>query len=319
MHLMEHHIEIDADVEAAYKLCLEVERWPQIFPPCKAARVIEQDERSQLIELTALANGQPMTWRSRREIFRDSRVITFRQVKPSPLLSWMEGVWHFFPLRKGTLVVLEHRFDVKEQLDANHGIQGVTNPKEALEFMTRSVDTNSQRELSAIKEYLERDSSKSATHAWRRQFEEQLVIAARPEAIFELLKRADEWPRLLPHCHSVEMVYDDGHNQEFIMTVSTQAGQERIRTVRHCNPSSCVSYFQSEPPPLIRIHTGEWLLEPVSGGVRVTSRHLVELKPDKVKQFWGELSAQEALDRVEKAINANSRGTMQAIQKRLSA
>ncbi|WNG34354.1 hypothetical protein F0U61_12470 [Archangium violaceum] len=318
MHLMEHHIEVDADVEAAFALCFNVERWPQIFPPCKAAKVLEQDERSQLIELTALANGQPMTWRSRRELFRDSRVITFRQVKPSPLLSWMEGVWHFYPLRKGTLVVLEHRFDIKEQLDANHGIQGVTNPREALEFMKRSVDTNSQRELSAIKEYLERDPSRSTTHAWRRQFEEQLVIAAEPEAIFELLKRADEWPRLLPHCHSVEMVYDDGHQQEFIMTVSTQAGQERIRTVRHCNPYSCVSYFQSEPPPLIQIHTGEWLLEPVSGGVRVTSRHLVELKPDKVKQFWGELSPGEALDRVEKAINANSRGTMQAIQKRLA-
>ncbi|MCY1035377.1 SRPBCC family protein [Corallococcus sp. BB11-1] len=318
MQLMEHHIEVDADVAAAYQVCFDVERWPRIFPPCQAARVLEQDGQSQLIEVTALANGQSLHWRSHREFFPEAHVITFRQVQPSPLLKWMEGVWRFFPLRQGTLVVLEHRFDIKERITDDHGVQGVTTPLQALEFMKRSVDTNSQRELAALKEYLEGGATRSAPSEWRRRFEEQLVIAARPEAVFELLKRADRWPGLLPHCHAVEMVYDDDHHQEFVMTVSTQAGVERIRTVRQCTAASRVSYFQSEPPPLIRIHTGEWLLEPTSGGVRVTSRHEVELKPDKVKQLWGDVSPDEAMGRVEQAINANSRGTLQALQQRLA-
>ncbi|WP_437895478.1 aromatase/cyclase [Sorangium sp. So ce124] len=314
MNYYQHTIEVAADVEDAYALSADVEKWPQIFPPCKAAKVIERSERTQLIEITALANGKLMTWRSIREFFPQQRAISFRQVQPSPLLSAMEGFWRFFPLQTGTLIVLEHRFEIKP--DVRGLIDGVSTPEEAQSFMSKSTDTNSKRELQAIKQVLESKTIPGRDNELYGEFEEEMTIAASPEAVYPLLARAQDWPQVLPHCHGVEMRYDDGQDQEFIMTVDVKGQMERIRSIRHCTPNSSISYFQPEPPPVLRRHSGKWLIERVPGGVRVVSWHAVELKPEGMKKIWGDISPSDALARVTKAINDNSRGTMLAVKAR---
>jgi aromatase len=315
MHYMQHQIEIDANVERAFGFIRDVEGWPSIFPPCRAARVVEQNGNRQLIEITALANGRVMTWRSERELDLEARHIGFRQVQPSPLLERMEGDWRFYPTASGTLVVLEHRFEVKARPEGL--VDGVTTQQEALEFMARSTDENSRRELQALKSALE--ARPEQAQEFRTEFEESLTIAAPVEQVYALLQRAADWPELLPHCRSVDLRYDDGRNQEFVMTVDVRGTEEHIRTIRRCARNASITYFQPEPPPLLSQHVGEWRVEQVPGGVRVVSWHVVELRPDRVKAMWGDISPREALRRVEDAINANSLGTMKAIKARVEA
>jgi aromatase len=319
MYRMKHQIEIDAPVKLAFELIRYVECWPAIFPPCKAARVLEEDGGRQLIEISALANGQLMSWHSEREVHPEVRHISFRQVRPSPLLERMEGDWHFHALSSGTLAVLEHRFAVKPR---PHGlVEGVSTEQEAHDFMVRSTDQNSQHELQALKQFLEaKERATTKPPPPRAEFEESLTISAPPERVYELLQLAVEWPRLLPHCRAVDMRYDDGRNQEFVMTVDVRGSDERIRTIRRCNThGQNITYFQPEPPPVLRVHTGEWRVEPVPGGARVVSWHAVELAPEKAKELWGDIGTAEALRRVANAINANSLGTMQAIKARVEA
>jgi aromatase len=315
---MQHQIEIDAPVKLAFELIRYVECWPAIFPPCKAARVLEEDGCKQLIEISALANGQLMSWHSAREVHPEVRHISFRQVRPSPLLERMEGDWHFHSLRAGTLAVLEHRFKVKSR---PHGlVEGVSTEQEALDFMVRSTDENSRHELQALKQFLEAKERAGKTTPPRAEFEESLTISAPPERVYALLQLAADWPRLLPHCRAVDMRYDDGRNQEFVMTVDVRGSEERIRSIRRCNThGGNITYFQPEPPPVLRAHTGEWRVEPVPGGTRVVSWHAVELEPEKARELWGDIGTDEALRRVANAINTNSLGTMKAIKARVEA
>ena len=41
-------------------------KWPELFPPCKAAAIVEQHGNRQLIEVSADANDERFTWRSLR-------------------------------------------------------------------------------------------------------------------------------------------------------------------------------------------------------------------------------------------------------------
>ena len=317
MHFSRHQIEVSAGAEHAYALCLHAERWPEIFPPCKGVRIIEQTERSQLIEISALVSGHLMTWRSRRELQPEARVITSEMVRPPPLLDGMEVTWRFFPLGSGALVVLEHRFSVKAEVRGL--VAGVSTPAEALAFMERSIDENSKRELLAMKQALEASKRAGQRSELSGEFEEELTIAGPIEAVYGLLERVRDWPGLLPHCRAVEVRYDDGRDQEFMMTVDVRGREERLRSIRRCTPTSSITYFQPEPPPVLKRHAGEWLLEPAPGGVRVVSRHTVELRPEGVERVWGDITAREALENVSRAINENSRSTMLAIKARIES
>jgi len=104
------------------------------------------------------------------------------------------------------------------------------------------------------------------------------------------------------------------------MTIDVRGREERLRSIRRCTPTSSITYFQPEPPPVLRRHSGEWLLEPSrSGGVRVVSRHSVELRPEGVEKTWGGITKEEALAKVAHAVNENSRSTMLAIKSRIES
>src|SRR5579859_3538575 len=123
MPTMQHRIEVNVDASEVFALCRDVERWPGIFPPCKAARIVEQDGRRQVIEISALAGTRVMTWRSEREVDEATRVISFRQIRPLPLVKRMTGAWRVYPIRGGTLLILDHDFEI---VDDPRGVLGVS-------------------------------------------------------------------------------------------------------------------------------------------------------------------------------------------------
>jgi aromatase len=308
MYTTVHQLEIASAAQRAYELCTDVMRWPERFTPCQWVRMQEETPTYQRFEICALANGIPMTWVSQRELERDRLEVRFHVLRPIPLLEHMEGVWRFFPTRLGTLVTLEHRYRIKEEVAGL--VPGVESMADAEAFMRKSLDENSGHELAAYRDVLE---AQDHADALELSFAESRLMQAAPDRVYAALQEARVWPALLPHCRGVEMRYDDGTHQEFVMTVDVRGAPERIRTIRRCTPHRAIEYFQPEPPPVLAAHHGAWWVEPQDGGSRVVSWHRVRLNPDGSRRVWGEIPVSEALARVRDAINGNSRSTMEAI------
>ncbi|MEH0020311.1 MAG: SRPBCC family protein [Desulfobacter sp.] len=313
MKITRHSIEIEATPEETFDICSDVENWPKIFPPCKGIRILREEDGFQEIEITALADGETMTWCSERRLDKASRTIFSRQIKPSPLLETMQCAWRMDPLEGGVQLSLEHQFEVKESVKGL--VDNVETPEEAVAFMKRVIHQNTSRELSAIKTILE---SRGLEDGMSLDFSEEMTMDHPPEAIYTLLQDAEKWPDLLPHCTGVEIIYDDGSNQEFIMEVDAGGTPEKIRTIRKCAKNSSVRYFQPFPPPVLSRHTGSWVLTPGREGTRVVSDHSVTLDADGVKKIWGDITPDEALERVKTAINNNSMTTMKSIAQYLA-
>lgn len=310
MHLYRKSIQIKADIDLAFQLCLDVENWPNHFPPCLKAVVLNQDKNEQLIEITAKVNDKIMTWQSRRFIDYSSRTIKFRQIKPSLLLKSLEGTWRFDTLDDSILISLEHHFDVKD--DVAGLVENVHNKADAIAYMLNSGYQNTHKELNALKQALEKSSFEESAISTRFQAEE---IISRPiETVYAALWDIKNWPSLLPHCKEIKLLYDDEMYQEFIMNIATQGHTESMRSIRHSPHRRKICFFQPEPPIFLTLHRGEWTLEPLGNTTtRITSLHEIKLNPEKIKQGWPNITLEEALTLVKTNIKKNSLQTIQAI------
>ncbi len=309
MQLLRHSIEVHCEIDAAFKLCLDVKHWPGYFPHYKRIKILKQSHTHQLIEITAAVDDRVLTWQSARSIDPNSYNIHFRQIKPSPLLKKMEGDWRFYPLQEGILVSLEHQFIVKE---LHEGMPNGSDAKTiAIDLMEKTIHENSVRELKMFKSILE--SSPQPENSTSTVFYEHLEINKQAPLVYELLRNAKHWPELLPYCTEVDILYDDGLHQEFIMGFNASGQRESIRTIMRCVNNKKISYFQPNPPPILKQHHGWWLIESLANKTRVTAFHQIQLNPKEVKRIWGEIENKEALERIKKIINNNSLLTMQAI------
>ncbi|QQD74029.1 aromatase/cyclase [Acidithiobacillus ferrivorans] len=298
-----HAVEVECSADAAFHACLNVNWWPEVFPPCLDAKVLEETDASQTIGLIAKANDQVFSWESKRRIDRVDRTIAFSQSKPSPLVRYMAGLWSITTKDDGCVITLTHEFSMRD--DVAGLVDGVTDHEGAVSFMLRTVEENSAKELNAIKAELERDR-------WRHEFSEQIIIPHSKRAIYQLLRNLALWPWLLPHCKKIDMIYEDRWYQEFRMEVLVGEVTENIRSIRILSEDR-IDYFQPVPPPALKEHRGHWTVTETDGGVEVVSWHSVVLD----HLFWKEIPIDEAKLRVEMAINKNSLGTMQAIMNKL--
>jgi len=310
MKSMLHTAELKGKKEDVLDILVDVNKWPNIFPPCRAATVLKQDCNEQIIEITASANGTPMTWKSKRRLDIENGVIEFEQIETSSLLKCMKGVWRVFDTSYGTLVSLEHQFEISDTI--RHNPFEIRTRHEAEKFISSSVDNNSRSELASIKRNVEDKIHGEFLRANKYQFKESVMIKASALDVYNFLWDAELWPKILPHCSDMKVLYNDGANQELVMEVAVQGGKERIRTIRHKQSDNSIKYFQPAPPPVLRAHTGEWLIESVDDGVRVISSHEVQLAHEGVRRTWGDIDEHEAIKRVSNAINGNSRMTLDA-------
>jgi aromatase len=222
---IEHVIEVDATVDAAFEFCVNAACWPQVLPPCLDARVIEESESSQRIFLTARANEQIFSWESERRLDRSNKRIAFSQSRPSPLVEYMHGQWEVAASGEKTVIKLSHEFKVRGEVGGL--VAGVSTPEDAMAFMSRTVDENSTRELNAIAAHLQRN-------VWRHEFSETVLIKQSRAAIYKLLSDVKNWPWLLPHCNAVDMLSEDPGYQEFTMSVRVGEHDESIRSTACC-------------------------------------------------------------------------------------
>lgn len=287
-----HCCAVRAPARAVFDIVADVRKWPHLFPPCKQVVVTREEPGYQKFRITAEANGSLMTWSSERWLDQTGLSVSFRQTEPQYPVTGMEGTWRCTadgPCQ--TTLVLTHRLAVADGPDHDANLQR----------MLGAIHANSARELTAIKEVAGR--SKVYT------FEDERIIPADADLVFDLLYRAENWPTLLPHCPALSVLYDDGRNQELLMTVETPAGREEIRTVRVAERPHALRYFQTLPPYPLRTHEGVWVVRHAEAGVLVTGAHTVSL--------IGPLEAPDNEDvahaRVEQAIRRNTQATLDSL------
>jgi hypothetical protein len=89
------------------------------------------------------------------------------------------------------------------------------------------------------------------------------------------------WPAVLPDTLDVEVLYSDGYNEEFTMTVERPGGPETVRGVRYCRPPHELELFQTTPPPGFARMRGRWEFapDPATGGSVVVATRDFELAP----------------------------------------
>jgi len=309
MEVTIHSIEINADIDSVYEMCANVLKWPEYFPPCKKARIISEKENVQVIEITAESNETEFTWQSERKLYPDTYSIDFQQSKPSPLVKYMQGVWQMFKLNKGTLLTLEHAFEVKDDVEGI--VENVRSKEEALQFMHRTIENNSRKELSSIKKILESVGLGKAEAI----FSSGIEIKATAEQVFNLLYNVQDWPQILPHCKKIKMIYEDGRNQEFEMTViGAQENLEVMRSIRHGYANTTIEYFQPSLPPALQRHEGKWIITEAENGVYLEAWHSIALSEEGVRKLWGEIKMEKAVQLVQQAIEKNSMITMQTLK-----
>jgi aromatase len=137
-----HEVLINCEPESAFRVGTEVEKWPDIFPPCHATKVLEKSDSHIVFEITAdTEEGKVNSWVSRREIASADLKISFKQTKVVSPLRSMEGEWRFEKAGDQTKVSLIHKYEA----NAEH-----------LDLVARILDRNSRAELQSIKEYLEK-------------------------------------------------------------------------------------------------------------------------------------------------------------------
>lgn len=118
-------------------------------------------------------------------------------------------------------------------------------------------------------------------------FSDTLDMATSPARAFELLWQAERWPELLPHVESVRLLAEKPNFQQFEMATRGPTGLHVTESVRESTPSQEIRYHQVRPPAMLTEHSGRWLLAETEQGVRITSEHTIEIRPDAIEDALG--------------------------------
>jgi aromatase len=173
----------------------------------------------------------------------------------------------------------------------------------------RAVDTNSEKELAALKRAAELGAGYDHLVL---SFADSVKIAAPPEEVYDFLCRADLWPQRLPHVARLDLSEtDDGVQLIEMSTRSTDGSTHPTRSVRVCFPHSHIVYKQTATPEIMAAHVGRWTLSPTSSGVDATSHHTVVIRPEKVPDVLGpDGTVDRAGELVRHALGTNSLTTL---------
>ncbi|WP_432946251.1 SRPBCC family protein [Kribbella sp. CA-253562] len=110
---------------------------------------------------------------------------------------------------------------------------------------------------------------------------EELTVDVPPGELYALYCDLERWPEVLDDVQSVEVLYADGYQQEFTMTVSRPGGPETVRGVRYCRGRALELCQFTTPPALSRMR-GVWTFDgPPQGPTTVRAeREFVLRDPD---------------------------------------
>lgn len=111
----EHDIVISKSWDQCFELCSCLDRWPEFMPAVHKARILRESNGDQEIELTANFGSEVYTWRSRREIVPESKLIRFWSLTPRHPIKALAGEWFFEPAGNSeTRVRVAHKVELAD-------------------------------------------------------------------------------------------------------------------------------------------------------------------------------------------------------------
>lgn len=137
-----HELSIPGPVAEVFEMTRDVLRWTEYMPAVTAAAFVQQSADGDVVEITAEANDQKHTWRSRRAVDCTARIIEFTRVDPVEPLMSMAGRWEFVADGEVTRAVLTHRYS--------------TTTAQALAFYANATRSNATRDLEGLAEHFAR-------------------------------------------------------------------------------------------------------------------------------------------------------------------
>jgi aromatase len=295
---VEHEITVHAPAADVYRLIAEVENWPRMFPPTVHVDQVERTGQDERIMIWATANGEAKNWTSRRRLDPDGLRVEFRQEVSRPPVAAMGGTW-----------MVEPTSDTQSRVRLLHDYRAVDDDPDNLEWIDKAVDRNSHSELSALKTHAELVGGAADLLL---TFEDTVRIDGAAADVYDFINEAQLWPERLPHVANVTLTEDTPGLQLLTMDTRTKDGSVHTTTsVRVCQPHHKIIYKQTQVPPLMTLHTGEWLLDDDAGGVNVTSRHTVMINESAVGGILGdEAGVGDAKRYVQDALSTNSLTTL---------
>ncbi|MBD0741972.1 aromatase/cyclase [Streptomyces sp. CBMA152] len=304
----EHRAELAAPARRAFQLVADVTRWPVLFPPCLAARVLECDRDSERIRLWAIVGTDVRSWTSLRLLDEERLRVDFRQETPSPPVDWMSGHWHF-----------EETAAYRSRLVLGHEWSVSGDPGEERRI-AEALDRNSRSEIAAVAQWAELPYS---TDELVFSVSDETVINSSPHEVYDFLYRADLWPERVAHVAGLDLEEtadadaDGALVQTLDMKTRTDDGSvHATQSVRLCFPDERIAYKQTTVPRGLRGHSGEWVITPVADGTRVTARHQVALDPAAVEEAFGPgTSLAEARRRAGALLSGNSMRTLESCRR----
>lgn len=143
---------ISADLDSVYDCFWNAECWPRITPHVRKIEMIEADTHHQRMLMTVEAHDRLYTVESMRETL-PKHTITYRQTRPPVFLTEHTGEWHLDEIQSGVRVRLMHHavIDVQRAMET----LGLESEEEAVETVRRTLKTNGERTIVAVKHHLE--------------------------------------------------------------------------------------------------------------------------------------------------------------------
>jgi aromatase len=299
----EHQISVAAPAETLYRYIADVENWPQLFPPTVYVTALERTGADERIQIWATANGEAKTWTSRRTLDPARRRVGFRQEVSQPPVGAMGGTWIIDPDGPGAATVR-----------LRHDYRAASDDPADLDWIDQAVDRNSRSELAALK-----TSAELAQEAapLMLSFEDTVQLRGRASDAFDFVNEAGKWTVRLPHVARVDFREDPPGLQRLAMDTRTRDGAvHTTESVRVAFPPEKIVYKQTSPPPLLKLHTGQWTFANNIAGASATSAHTVVLNPAAIETvLGGGATVDDARAFIRDALSGNSRATLEAARR----
>lgn len=301
-----HSIICEVSASEVYAIIADVSNWPKIFDSCISAVVQERVGNTEQVRIEACQNGQIVSWDTQRSYFDDIFRINFFLPVPMPFLKEMNGQWRVIQLGEQRCVLNVTRYF--SLIDDISGIrEGITTHEQASELINRFIDENAASEMLAVKEFVEKKETTLSS------FTTHYSLPFAPEEIYSLLSDIHQWPDILPHCDDMNIIYEDVRYQEFVMEIKGAGGSEHFRSIRQCDRDTLsISYFQPEPPTMLKSHSGRWLIRASTIGTELIAEHSVHIDPERCGILFSDDDIQRNKQRIKTLIMKNSQTTVDA-------
>lgn len=115
-----------------------------------------------------------------------------------------------------------------------------------------------------------------------------LTMPSPSEAVSTLFWDICRWQQVWQPIEQVEVTYDDGWHQEFVMAVWRDNQREQVRTIRFRDQTANIHFFSPNAPPMMDVHHGTWRFEIVETGCRVTATrdYVLTRLPEEQDNVW---------------------------------